>query len=115
MKNILTVFAFFATIFVGVQTASAQSLKQDENRPEVVAKEEARVLTEDLGLNGDQTRAVFRALVTHKVDLNKQVEGKNLNDASVKAEKNKIDKQLEGTMKKILTADQFTNWSKDRE
>lgn len=115
MKNILTLFVFIATMFMGVQSISAQSLKQDENRPEVVAKEEARVLTEDLGLNGDQTRAVFRALVTHKVDLNKSVTGKNLNDASVKVEKEKIDGQLEDSMKKILNGEQFTKWSKDRE
>lgn len=115
MRNILSVFAFFATMFIGIQTVSAQSLKQDENRPEVVAKEESRILTEDLGLNGDQTRAVFRALVTHKVDLNKNVTGKNLNDASVKDEKAKIDNQLEESMKKILTEDQFSKWSQDRE
>lgn len=113
MKKILTVFAFFATLFLGIQTVSGQSLKQDENRPEVVAKEETRILTEDLGLNGEQTRATFRALVTHKVDLKKSTDGKSSNDSSVKAEKQKIDKSLEEKMKEILTDDQYQKWLKD--
>lgn len=114
MKNVLTVFAFFATLFIGVNTVSAQSLKQDENRPEVVAKEEARILTEDLGLNGDQTRALFRALVTHKVDLQKNAEGKDPNSAAVKAEQQKIDERFEGTMKKILNEEQYQKWAADQ-
>lgn len=115
MKNILTVFAFVASVLMGVQTVSAQSLKQDENRPEVIAKEEAHDLTQSLDLNGDQTRAVFRALVTHKVDIRKNVAGKDLNTSSVQAEKQKIDTRLKGTMEKILNKEQYAQWLKDQE
>lgn len=111
MKNILTAFAFIATMFVGVQTASAQSLKQDQNRPEVVAKEESNVLSQELGLDGNQTRALFRALVTHKIDLNKAAEGKNVADPAVKAEVKQIDERFEGTMKKILNEEQYKQWA----
>ena len=115
MKKIFTVLAFLGTLLLGAQSVSAQSLKQDENRHEVIAKEEARIMTEDLGLNGDQTRATFRALVTHKVNTQKALEGKNENDPAVKSQIREIDETLEGTMKKILNEDQYSNWSKDRQ
>ena len=44
MRNILTVLAFSASLLMGVQTVSAQTLKQDANRPEVIAKEEAHII-----------------------------------------------------------------------
>src|SRR5690554_434784 len=115
MKNLLTVFAFAASMFFGIQTTSAQSLAQDQNRPEVIAKEEAAKITEDLGLSGDQTRAVFRALVSKEVSYQKNVNGKDLKSASVKAEKQKTDAALKESMKKILTADQYSKWLKDNQ
>lgn len=114
MKNILTVLAFAATMFFGAQSVSAQSLSQDANRPEVIAKQETHVLTEDLGLNGDQTRAVFRALVAKEVNYQKNVTGKDLSNAAVKADKQKYDSELQESMKKILTAAQYSQWMKDQ-
>jgi len=115
MRNILTVLAFSASLLMGVQTVSAQTLKQDANRPEVIAKEEAHDLTQSLGLNGDQTRAIFRALVTHKVDVQKVTQGKDVNSPSVQAEKQKVDATLKGTMEKILTEEQYNTWLEDFE
>lgn len=114
MKNILTVFAFAASMFIGIQSASAQSLTQDENRPEAIAKETTHTMTKKYGLNGDQTRAVFRALVTKEVDYQKNVNGKDITSASVQSEKDKIDNKLRGELKKILTADQYAEWEKDQ-
>lgn len=113
MKKILTIFAFTASMFVGIQSVAAQSLSEDQNRPEVVAKTETHTMTEKYGLNGDQTRAVFRALVNKEVDYQKHVTGKDINSATVKAEKDKIDSKLREEMKKILTSDQFAQWQKD--
>ena len=112
MKNILTVFAFVATMLFGIQTISAQSLSQDKGRPEVIAKAETAKLTETLNLNGDQGRTVFRALVAKEVGYQKNVAGKDLKDASVSAEKKKLDDQLKESMKKTLTADQYAKWLK---
>lgn len=115
MKNILTVLAFAATMFFGTQAVSAQqTLSQDNNRPEVIAKEQTHQLTEKLGLNGDQTRAVFRAMVSNQVALQKHVSGKDANNVSVKNDKTKIDTQLQADMKKILTDAQYAQWSKDQ-
>lgn len=114
MKNILTIFAFAATLFIGAQSASAQSLTQDQNRPEAIAKETTHTMTEKYGLNGDQTRAVFRALVTKEVDYQKNVNGKDLTSATVQSQKDKIDNKLRAEMKKILTADQYAAWEKDQ-
>ncbi len=112
MKKIITVFAFAVTMLLGVQTTSAQSLSQDKSRPEVIAKAETAQLTEKLGLNGDQGRAVFRALVAKEVGYQKNVDGKDVKDASVASEKKKLDEQLKEAMKKTLTADQYNNWVK---
>src|SRR5690606_13428137 len=104
MKNILTVFAFVAALFVGAQSVNAQELSQDKSRPEVIAKAETAQLTDALDLNGDQSRAVFRALVAKQVGYQK--------NADNAAEKKKLDEQLKDSMKKILSADQYANWLK---
>jgi|SRR5690606_4216007 len=112
MKNIITVFAFAVTMLLGAQTISAQSLSQDKNRPEVIAKAETAKLTETLNLNGDQSRAIFRALVAKEVGYSKNVDGKDAKAASVVSEKKKLDDQLKEAMKKTLTADQYNSWIK---
>jgi len=114
MKKILTLFAFAGCLMFGVQTASAQSLTEDQNRPEVIAKEETSQLTDELGLSGDQTRAVFRALVAKKVAYQKHVDGKDANSAAVQAEKKKADDAYNASMKKILKADQYSQWQKSK-
>jgi len=112
MKKIITVFAFAVTMLLGVQTISAQSLSQDKSRPEVVAKTETAKLTESLNLSGDQSRAIFRALVAQEVGYQKSVDGKDAKSASVISEKKKLDDQLKEAMKKTLTADQYNTWVK---
>ncbi len=105
MKNLLTIFAFVATLFMGIQTSAAQELSQDKSRPEVIAKAETAKLTDALGLDGDQSRAVFRALVAKEVGYQK--------NANNTAEKKKLDDQLKEAMKKTLTADQYAKWLKN--
>ncbi|MEM0518093.1 MULTISPECIES: hypothetical protein [Aequorivita] len=112
MKNLLTVFAFAVTMLLGVQTTSAQQLSQDTNRPEVIAKTETAKITEALNLNGDQSRAVFRALVAKEVNYQKHVTGKDASNAGVKANKEKFDASLKEAMKKTLTAEQYAQWLK---
>ncbi|MAP80099.1 MAG: hypothetical protein CL526_03315 [Aequorivita sp.] len=112
MKKLLTVFAFAVTMLMGVQTASAQQLSQDSDRPEVIAKTETAKITEALNLNGDQSRAIFRALVAKEVSYQKHVQGKNANSATVKANKEKFDATLKEAMKKTLTAEQYDKWLK---
>lgn len=112
MKNILKVVAITGLMVLGGQSISAQSLSQDQNRPETIAKTETAKLSETLGLNGDQTRAVFRALVAKEVGYQKYVEGKELSSSPAKAEKAKLDETLNAQMKKTLTPEQYTNWVK---
>ncbi len=112
MKNLLTVLAFAGSMFFGIQTTSAQSLSQDQNRPEVIAKEETAKISNELGLTGDQQRATFRALVAKEVSYQKDINGKDLNSPAVKAEKQKTDAALQESMKKILTDDQYAKWLK---
>ena len=112
MRKLLTGIAFAATMLFGIQSATAQSLSQDQNRPEVIAKAESSKLTDDLGLNGDQSRAVFRALVAKEVNYQKNVTGKDANDAKVKADKQKADDALKEAMKKTLTEAQYAQWLK---
>lgn len=112
MKKLLTGIAIATSIFFGIQSASAQSLSQDQSRPEVIAKAESSKLTDDLGLNGDQSRAVFRALVAKEVNYQKGVDGKDANDPKVKADKQKADTVLKEAMKKTLTEAQYAQWLK---
>lgn len=112
MKNLLTVFAVAIAMFIGVQTASAQSLSQDKSKPEVIAKTKTTELTKTLDLTGDQSRTVFRALVTKEVNYQKHVSGKDAKDSSVAAAKKKYDDQLKASMKKTLTKDQYEKWLK---
>ncbi len=110
MKKLITVFAFASVILLGVQSISAQSLSQDNTRPEVIAKTETAQLTDALNLDGDQSRAVFRALVSKEVSYQKSVSGKDPKDAGVIGDKKRIDAQLKASMKKALTAEQYAKW-----
>ena len=110
MKNVITVIAFTLVMLFGIDGAVAQGLTQNADRPEVIAKTKTADLTESLQLNGDQQRAVFRALVANEVSYGKHIKGKNLSDANVSADKKKFDYALMTSMKKTLTADQFQKW-----
>ena len=110
MKNLRTIIAFTLVLILGVDSAFAQDLTQDANRPEVIAKTKTANLSEALQLNGDQQRSVFRALVANEVSYKKNIIGKNPSDAQVIADKKKIDDALIASMKKTLTAEQFEKW-----
>jgi hypothetical protein len=110
MKNLLTVIAFAFVMVLGVQNTSAQNLTQDQDRPEVVAKTQTAELTETLGLTGDQSRSVFRALVANEVNYRKHVQGKDLSNPTVAADKKKFDDVLKTTMQKTLTEAQYKKW-----
>ena len=110
MKNLLTVIAFAFVMVLGVNTAEAQKLTQDSDRPEVVAKKETSELSTQLNLSGDQQRSVFRALVAKEVNYRKNVSGKDAKNAQVIADKKKYDDALKASMKKTLTEAQFKQW-----
>lgn len=112
MKKLISVFAFAVVFLLGVQGVSAQQLSVDNSRPEVVAKAETAKLTETLDLNGDQSRTVFRALVAKEVNYKKHIDGQDLKDATVMANKQKFDSSLKEIMKKTLTDEQYAKWSK---
>ena len=107
MKNIFRIIALSFVLCLGINTVQAQSLKQDQNRPEVVAKKQTADLSEALDLTGDQQRSVFRALVTYKSG-HKRIEGKSA--SVVAAEKKKLNEDLKVSMKKILTDVQYKQW-----
>ncbi len=110
MKKIIKVVAFSFVMLLGMSTMSAQELSQNQDRPEVVAKQQVAALNQVLGLNGDQQRAVFRALVSKESNYRKNVSGKDLNNATVLANKKKYDADLDAAMKKALTKDQYSKW-----
>jgi hypothetical protein len=110
MKKILTVIIPVFILMLGVNTVGAQTLTQDQNRPEVIAKAKAVDLKETLNLNGDQQRAVFRALVANEVNYKKNILGKDQTNTAVIANKQKNDKVLNAAMKKTLTSEQYKKW-----
>ena len=110
MKKILTVIIPVLLLMLGVNTAGAQTLTQDQDRPEVIAKAKAADLKETLNLNDDQQRSVFRALVSNEVNYKKNILGKDESNAAVIASKQKNDAALKAAMKKTLTAVQYKKW-----
>ncbi len=110
MKNLLTIVAFALVMMFGVQSTNAQGLKQNEQKAEVVAKTQVAELAKELGLSGDQQRTLFRAFVQKEVNYRKQVNGKNASDATVVANKKKIDETFKATVKQYLTKEQYQKW-----
>ena len=110
MKKILTAIVPVLILMLGVNTAGAQTLTQDQDRPEVIAKAKAADLKETLDLNDDQQRAVFRALVANEVNYKKNIQGKDKTNAAVIASKQENDEALNAAMKKTLTAEQYKKW-----
>ncbi|WP_068589497.1 hypothetical protein [Cochleicola gelatinilyticus] len=113
MKNLITGIAFAFAMVLSIQTTTAQTkLSQDQDRPEVIAKQQTAELTEQLSLNGEQSRAVFRALVANEINYKKHVNGKKASDPTVVASKKKFDSSLDENMKKTLTKEQYESWVK---
>ncbi len=110
MKNLLKVVAVAFVMLFGISTMNAQGLTQDQDRPEVVAKKMADHYSKQLGLNGDQQRALFRAYTAKEAAYRKHVTGKDLTDPTVTANKKKYDKALYASVKKALTDEQYKKW-----
>ena len=110
MKNLLTIIVITLFTLFGTQNISAQKLSQDQDKPEVIAKNQVAKLTKDLGLNGDQTRAIYRALVQKEVNYKKHINGKNPENKEVIALKEQYDTTLKISMKKSLTKEQYNEW-----
>ena len=111
MKNLLTVFAFVTALFLGMNDVNAQSLTQDQDRPEVIAKQKVADLSTTLALTGDQQRTLFRHYASHLSNMKKHVDGKSATDPTVIANKKKYDEVFVAGVKKALTPAQFTKWS----
>ena len=103
MKNLFKIIAFSFVMLLGLGTMSAQTLKQDQNTPEVIAKTQTAQLSDALGLTGDQQRAVYRALVVKESNYRKDA-----------ANKKKHDEVFMTSMKKALTAEQYKKWQSSR-
>ena len=110
MKNILKIVTVSFVMLLGMSTMNAQNLKQESDKPEVIAKQKTSDLTKTLDLTGDQQRSVFRALVILESNTKKNITGQDANDPTVKALKKKYAASLENTMKETLTADQYKKW-----
>jgi hypothetical protein len=111
MKNLFKLTALVFVLFLGTNTMNAQTLTQtDQDRPEVVAKTMADKLTSELGLSGDQQRALFRAYTANETNYRKYVNGQNPNDVTVIANKKKFDDVLKDNVKKALTDVQYKKW-----
>lgn len=108
MKKILSIVTLI--LFFSVQSVIAQTLTEDQDRPEVIAKAQVDMLTSKLELTGEQSRTLYRAFVLKEVNYKKHITGKDLKDASVALEKRKIDSNLNKSIKNTLTEDQYKTW-----
>ena len=108
MKNLFSLVTFAIIMLLSVQNVSAQNISQDQDRPEVIAKNQLVNLSDQLALNGDQSRTLFRALVTKEVSIRKSKLDENKTTMII--DKKKADELFYVEMKKTLTAQQFTKW-----
>jgi len=108
MKNLFSLVAFVIIMLLSVQNVSAQNISQNQDRPEVIAKTQLLNLSNQLALTGDQSRTLFRALVTKEVSIRKSKLDEN--KTTMVIDKKKADELFYVAMKKTLTAQQFTKW-----
>jgi len=108
MKNLFSLVAFVIIMLLSVQNVSAQNISQNQDRPEVIAKTQLLNLSNQLALTGDQSRTLFRALVTKEVSIRKSKLDEN--KTTMVIDKKKADELFYVEMKKTLTAQQFTKW-----
>ena len=111
MKNIFSLVVLASFILFSSQSLSAQSLKQNQDRPEVLANNELQILTNELDLNDIQRRTLFRALVTKEVSFRKSE--LNENKTTMEIDKKKANDDFHSQMKKTLDADQFEKWKNE--
>lgn len=113
MKNLLKTVALVFFLFLGSIGVQAQGLTVSDKRPENIAKEKVSMINEQLGLSGDQERALFRAYVKREVGIKKHIENKDSNSQAVQNQKALLNKDLEKAVEKELTAEQFEQWKKE--
>lgn len=112
MRNIIKITAIGIFLFIGSVNVQAQGLSVADNRPEVIAKKQVSMISEQIELSGDQQRTLFRAYVKKEVGYKKYITGKPSNDAEALKQKKLLDQELEATVKKELSSDQFEKWKK---
>ena len=106
MKKMKNLFSLIAFAFI--MMLSVQSISQNQDRPEVIAKTQLLELSNQLELTGEQSRTLYRVLVTKVVSIRKSELDEN--KATMTADKKKADELFYAQMKNILTAEQFTKW-----
>ena len=108
MKNIFSLVVIASFILFSSQSIYAQSLKQNQDRPEVEANNELQILTNELDLNDIQRRTLFRALVTKEVSFRKSELDKN--KATMTTDQKKANDDFDSQMKKALDPEQYKKW-----
>lgn len=108
MKNLFSIIVFAFVIMLSAPSVSAQSISQNQDRPEVAAKTQLLELTSQLDLTGEQNRTLYRALVTKEVSIRKSKLDEN--KATMVADQKKANDVFYSQMKKTLTPEQFKKW-----
>lgn len=112
MRNLFKVLAIAAVMVFGIQETTAQSLATDQSRPEEIAKVKATEISETLNLTEEQQRTIFRAYTANEVNYRRHIQGKDVSNPEVAANKQKFDTSLDKIMKDTLTPEQYAQWKK---
>ncbi|EDM43614.1 hypothetical protein SCB49_08488 [unidentified eubacterium SCB49] len=110
MKKFLSVIAFAFIFALGSQSVNAQSLSQNGNRPEAIAKIQLAELDKSLDFTADQERTLFRAFVQKEVNYKRYVNNDKVSAVDAKANKAKYDAAFDQAMRKALTDGQYAKW-----
>ena len=110
MKKFLSIAAFAFVMVLGSQSLQAQSLSQDNSRPEAIAKMQIAELDKSLDFTADQERALFRAFVQKEVNYKRYVNKEGISEVDAKANRAKYENAFDQAMRAALTDAQYSKW-----
>jgi len=114
MKKYITLLSFIAIFFVGMQSQAQNSRAVEAETPEAIAKKQTYDLHKAVNLTGDQQRATYKVLVDLQQNFAGLSDG-NEGLASVQEAKASLLEKSKGSLKKILTEEQFNIYLKSLE
>ena len=106
MKKLLTLCFFAVALLLGTQSITAQNLSES---PEAVAKEKTHRLSQEIGLNGDQQRAIWRAFLSREKAKLEIARG-TFSDEEVNNINKKVDDNFHVVMQENLSEEQYSKF-----
>lgn len=110
MKKLFTLIVFAFALVLGSQDAQAQ--QSIKGNAEAEAKAMVSELNDELQLNGDQQRALFRAYVAKDYQTREYLKDLNKGSQAYNEKKAEIEKTFDERAQEVLSAEQYADFKK---